>query len=299
MVQKIQLTESELRGYVETMVRESLDRILQQDMLNEGKFARALGAAALGAGLALGHPTDANAQLQNVRLQSEMPQEPEKPSGFITDDLHIYCNSDNDRVTLFYQSIQERGNFDLGYAGRLGFSDAKQTLYDLGKLITNQTTGVYVSDDSYVGREFRVYYDGSIDAIRMEGPGTHVLCLRKQDIEKAIQCIDKYEQWKQEYADYKKEYDAWAKNPYDSIDDVLNPNHEEPESLPTSQPYETTKDPASEYQRLKVLLKNTQKELGNAKYNTYNVDSGFVRVKEQQVQAIKARMKELEAQMKQ
>lgn len=57
-------------------------------------------------------------------------------------------------------------------------------------------------------------------------------------------------------------------------------------------------DPSTEYQQLKELLKTTQRELNNAKYNSYGVDNNLLRIKEEQVQKIKSRMQELEQIMK-
>ena len=53
----MKLTEKQLRQ----IIRESIIQIYEEE-LNEGKLARAIGTAALGAGLMFGHPQDAKAQ---------------------------------------------------------------------------------------------------------------------------------------------------------------------------------------------------------------------------------------------
>lgn len=70
----ITLSEGKLRS----IIRESL--VETMGVLEEGKFGRALGAAALGAGLMIGHPQDANAQLQFKSIsRNEQPKQPQCP----------------------------------------------------------------------------------------------------------------------------------------------------------------------------------------------------------------------------
>lgn len=71
---KVKLTESQLRRIIQESLIESLG------ILEEGKLGRALGTAALGAGLMFGHPQDANAQLQFKSIsRNEQPKQPQCP----------------------------------------------------------------------------------------------------------------------------------------------------------------------------------------------------------------------------
>ena len=203
------------------MVRESLDRILQQDMLNEGKFARALGAAALGAGLALGHPTDANAQLQNIRYVSEMPKRPDGPSNKISDTLSVNVDS-NLGIRLSCISTQTgtapylHGSFCL--AGDVNYKRAEKTLLDLKNLLVNHTREIVVTDNGRYAKpgmfdDFIIMYDNNKDALVISSKRPHNIpvYLTLQDIEKAIQYLHEKEQYDIEYRKWKKQYDAWER----------------------------------------------------------------------------------------
>lgn len=136
MKQKITLTESQLRGYVERMVRESIYQLAQEQNLDEGKLARALGAAALGAGLMFGAPQTANAQL-NVK---------QAVKGNARVVLSCYNTNLEEQNGGFYISFQKENiRITLGS----DVNQSLQTLYDLQNLISEQAKGVEVGDRNY------------------------------------------------------------------------------------------------------------------------------------------------------
>jgi hypothetical protein len=113
MLQKIRLTEEDLR-YI---VAEATLRVLNESEIEEGKFARALGAAALGAGLLMGNPTNANAQLN---IKSQVVEQPQCLMRMSTAGVFLYKESDGFRIRLFSKGLEQTERTMRQYSKGIG-----------------------------------------------------------------------------------------------------------------------------------------------------------------------------------
>ena len=269
MTQKIQLTENELRGYVEKMVRESLYQLAKDGMLEEGKFARALGAAALGAGLMFGHPQDANAQL-NIRYQQQ--QGPQKLKTIIMSQSWLY------KTTYGYEIWMITSNkFDSYNTLFLGETEesALLTLKDLKGLIENKVSGTVVQQ-----------YDGDVYLMYRNELGVKQLQIKtKKNAGYSwlslgnINDLMKYFESEQTYQMTSQDFDQSMSN-MGSEEDVNGGQQDDAPEF-------------TEYRKLKAYLRQANQELSAAQSSGQN-DPGFIRIKKEQIKKIQARMREIE-----
>ena len=184
------ITEDQLRQ----IIRESIEEV----MLNEGKLGKAIGAAALGAGLMFGHPQAANAQLRDVQVHRVEPKVPSVPSGKISSTLYVNFNL-NDCTSLQYKAGNTWGFF---YLDANSHGDAIQTLLDLKKLIESHTEEIVVRD--YANTKFNISFDDGRNALKIIEELDAIFdrepfYLTIKDIDKAIQEIQARDEWWKEY----------------------------------------------------------------------------------------------------
>ncbi len=135
---KVKLTESQLRRIIQESLIESLG------ILEEGKLGRALGTAALGAGLMFGHPQQANAQLN---VKHTIQDAPKVLVNVPMDNKSIEVHGD-----LYYLKMISTNRFDdRALCLTLGRSveQCLQTLNDLKGLVDNKTAMVEVGDNKF------------------------------------------------------------------------------------------------------------------------------------------------------
>lgn len=175
---KIQLTETDLH-YI---VNECVKKILTENV-EEGKFGKFLGTAALGAALAMGAPTPANAQLN---IQNQVAQEPRKimslgPMGdnvlYKTEDYGYIIQCRQYGVTKSNASAIASPFIPDGITIVLGNNEksALLTLKDLKNLIVNDISEVTFKQ-KWLGDEelLQLNYDGknslSVSIVRSLNP---------------------------------------------------------------------------------------------------------------------------------
>ena len=134
----ITLSEGKLRS----IIRESL--VETMGILEEGKLGRALGTAALGAGLMFGHPQQANAQLN---VKHTIQDAPKVLVNVPMDNKSIEVHGD-----LYYLKMISTNRFDdRALCLTLGRSveQCLRTLNDLKGLVDNKTAMVEVGDNTF------------------------------------------------------------------------------------------------------------------------------------------------------
>lgn len=302
MKQRITLMESQLRGYVESMVRESLYRLIQEQRLDEGKLARALGAAALGAGLMFGNPQDANAQL-NVKTQ--IRTQPEKICN-LSMQVNLFKEDDGYKIRLqacgleqgerTTRQLQQTGGGLTGLIGSTALRQAEkqnslgigqtlsiylgntedsviESLNQLAELVNNQVHETQVSQndgDIVLTNNTSKMYPKGLWVTQDGIEGYNILPLNA--IKKALQYFEGT--YKLTSSDFEKSWDEQ----YDE-----NAGEGEQDEAPEF----------TEYRKLKAYLRNAKTEL-NAAYNSYDQDPDYIRIKKEQIKKIQARMKEIE-----
>ena len=133
----MKLTEQQLRA----IVRESIVRTLQENTLNEGKLGRALGTMALGGALMMGHPQDANAQLNTRQeIQNTVPQKNAFSRGDNAWDIKEYVEQyASEEVSRYGTKLSIVLNTTL--SAKELFLNAKENFY------LNPTFKYYIRDD--------------------------------------------------------------------------------------------------------------------------------------------------------
>jgi hypothetical protein len=174
------LTENELKN----VIAESVKKVLQEEYdMNEGRIGKALGTLALGGALALGSPTNTNAQQYNTQPKQEMQIAQQGDVKNYTDSLKTVQNdtlktqsqiTDKHLADDIYELVKSNHSLDDIYGAVMAdyeliyqvemdaqtmYKNLMSKLYSIENVSVNELDGMFqitIKDESYDKRTQKV-----------------------------------------------------------------------------------------------------------------------------------------------